>query len=128
MRPLILQNHSYEHGSVNGKLSGSFCSGNVNFDAQSNLIIEEHHCFRLFMMTPSHMTAIRHTFSINHSSMTKFTIFELVLIQQPEVNMQSYFFNKYSSGALSSHLGHFGLRLSRFRETIQIRKKNLFCS
>ena len=29
-------------------------------------------------------------------------------------------FNKYSSGALSSHLGHFGLSFSRFREIIPI--------
>ena len=55
--------------------------------------------------------------------MTKFSIFELVLIQLPEVNKQLYFFNKYSSGALSSDLGHFGLSLSRFRETISIKKK-----
>ena len=57
--------------------------------------------------------------------MTKFAFFELVLIQQPEVNKHSFFFNKYSSGALASHLGHFGLRFSRFRETIPILKNRI---
>ena len=46
--------------------------------------------FRLFMMTPSHLAA----FSINHSSMTKFAISKLVLIQQLEVNKHSQFFQQ----------------------------------
>ena len=55
-------------------------------------------------------------------------VFQLLLIQQPEVN-ELIFFNKYSSGALSSHLGHFGLSFSRFRETIPILKYSyFFCS
>ena len=73
-------------------------------------------------MTPSCMTAL----SINHSSIAKFAIFEVVLIQQPEVSKHSYFYSKYSSGALSSHLGHFGLSFSRFRETIPILKNFAF--
>ena len=60
--------------------------------------------------------------------MTKFAIFELMLIQQLSISIH-IFFNKYSSGALSTHLGYFDLSFSRFRETIPILKiVRFFCS
>ena len=45
------------------------------------------------MMAPSHMAAVWHTFLLNQSDMTKFASFELVLIQQTEVDKHSQFFS-----------------------------------
>ena len=53
-------------------------------------------------------------FLINHSSMTIFAIFITRWYSNRKSINIHIFFNKYSSRALSTHLGHFGLCLNAF--------------